>query len=84
MKGILKEEKGSGGIKKEEGVVIAADPSFSSFASFLVVVDQTVKLEIPMPMYMTMSMNTFFHCLRSVSYAGIKVERFTRLYWLFV
>ena len=43
---------------------------FSSFACLLVE-DQTVKPETPMPMYMPMSMNTFLDCIRSVSYSSI-------------
>ena len=50
----------------------------------LLVEDQTVKPETPMSMYMPMSMNTFLHCIRSVSYSSILVERLTRLYELVV
>ena len=60
--------------KKGDGVILAAAPFFSSFACLLllfVVEDQTVKPETPVSMYITMSMNTFLHCIRSVSCSSI-------------
>ena len=59
-------------MKKEEGVIIAAAPFlFLHLLACFLFGDQTVKPETPMSMYMPMSMNTFLHCLRSVSYSRI-------------
>ena len=52
------------------GVFLASRPS--TFICLLVVVEnQTVKPETPMSMYMPMSMNTFLHCILSVSFSSI-------------